>query len=284
VKVGLVIHAGRRESVGAAVAAARRLERLGVDVVAARQDDGHDRLERVRLVEPEAFPQGLDLAVSFGGDGTFLRAAHLCRDDGVPVLGLNLGRLGFLAEVERDDLDAVLGAIARGEFVVEERPTLQAWGEAPDGGRIGADWALNEVSVEKTARQRVLLMDLYVGESLFATVPADAVVVATPTGSTAYAFSAGGPIVSPAVQALLVTPVAPHSVFGRTLVAGEDERIRVDVLPGQEPAVVSCDGRTPLTVPPGGSVHVRGGGRPVRLARVAPRDFYALVRAKFGLR
>jgi NAD+ kinase len=237
----------------------------------------------IEVLDPDAFADGLDLALSFGGDGTLLRSAHLCRDAAVPVLGLNFGRLGFLTEVEKDDLGEVVDTLVSGDYAVDERPTLQVEARAPDGEEITTDWALNEVSVEKTARQRILLMALYVGDSFFAEVPADAVVVATPTGSTAYAFSAGGPILSPHVRATLVTPVAPHSVFGRTLVVGEDEQVRVEVLEGQSPAIVSCDGRAPVTVPAGGSILVRGGGEPVRLVRVRPSDFYGLVRAKFGL-
>lgn len=289
-RVGLVIHSGREGSVEAAGNAARKLGDLGAEVVAVHQDGREDDenpahgLKGVEVLRPEGFGHAIDIAISFGGDGTFLRAAHLCRDDEVPVLGLNLGRLGFLAEVEPEGIDELLRAVVDGGFEVEERPTLEASLHDPSGERIAEDWALNEVSVEKTARQRLLLMDVYVGTSLFAKVPADAVVVATPTGSTAYAFSAGGPIISPRVAATLVTPVAPHSVFGRTLVVAEDETVRVHVIEDQQPAVVSCDGRPPVTVRAGGEVRVTGGGRPVRVARVQSTEFYELIRRKFGLR
>ena len=154
----------------------------------------------------------------------------------------------------------------------------------PDGTPRHQDWALNEISVEKTARQRLLLMEVTVGGAFFASVPADALVLATSTGSTAYSLSAGGPIVSPALDALLVTPVAPHSLFDRTLVTAPAECVDVRVLEGQDPAVVSCDGRRPVTVEPGSTVTVTGGGTPVVLARMASVDFYTLVRRKFGLR
>lgn len=282
-KVGLVVHSGREDSIAAAGEAAALLREQGIDVRTVHDGTPPDHLPDP-VVEPEGFADGLDLTISLGGDGTLLRAAHLCRERDVPVMGVNLGRLGFLAEVERDQLGRLAEAIAAGDYVTEERGTLDVTVVAPDGERLMAGWALNEVSIEKTARQRVLLMDVHVGGSLFAKIPADAMVVATPTGSTAYAFSAGGPIVSPHVGATLVTPVAPHSVFGRTLVVGADEVVRVDVLADQAPAIVSCDGRAPVTVPPGGAVEVVGGGRPVRLARVEPHDFYGLVRTKFGLR
>ncbi|MBW3621077.1 MAG: NAD(+)/NADH kinase [Actinobacteria bacterium] len=281
-RIGLVVHSGRDASLDAAHEAARILLGEGVEVVVADDGDSPGDLP-VPVVETDRFADGLDLAISFGGDGTFLRAAHFCRDAGVPVLGVNLGRLGFLAEIEIDDLGPALEHVAVGEFEIEDRSTLEVRVEDPQGEHVDAGWALNEVSIEKTARQRLLLMDVHVGNTLFAKVPADALVVATATGSTAYALSAGGPILSPRVDATLVVPVAPHTLFDRTLVAGPDEAVRVHVLPDQESAVVSADGRSPVAVTAGGVVHVVGGGRPVRLARVGSPDFYGLVRRKFGL-
>lgn len=272
-KVALVVHHGRRASVEAATEAARTLTGLGAQVVTPDADD------------PVPFAsRAVDLAVSFGGDGTFLRAAHLCRDAGVPVLGVNLGRLGFLAEVELDDLGPALRAVADGELSVEDRATLSVRVVDADGAVVATDWALNEVSVEKTVRQRLVLMDVHVDDTLFARVPADALIVATATGSTAYALSAGGPIVSPRLPATLVVPVAPHTLFDRTVVVAPTEVVRVELAGDATPAVVSCDGRTPVELAHGGWVEVVGTGRPVRLARVGLVDFYCLVRRKFGLR
>jgi NAD+ kinase len=289
VRVGLVVHAGRDASITAAADAARTLRGLDVEVVTAndgiRADDDPASLESIATpVASEAFAADLDLAISFGGDGTFLRAAHLCRDVGVPILGVNLGRLGFLAEVELDDLGPALRAVADGGFEVEDRGTLAMIARGPDGAVVQESWALNEVSIEKTVRQRLLLMDVHVDGTLFAKVPADALILATATGSTAYALSAGGPILSPRIDGTLVVPVAPHSLFDRTVVASPDEEVRVDLVGEQAPAVVSCDGRDPVTVEPGGWITVVGTGRPVRLARVGLLDFYGLVRRKFGLR
>jgi NAD+ kinase len=282
-RVGLVVHSGRDASREVAASAARLLAEGGAEVVVAKLGDDPDGVP-APVVDVEEFADGLDLAMSFGGDGTFLRAAHLCRDADVPVLGVNLGRLGFLAEVERDDLHLAVSALLAGKMEVEPRSTLEVTAYAPDGSVLAEGWALNEVSIEKSARQRLLLMDVHVGELLFAKVPADALVVATTTGSTAYALSAGGPLLSPRVDAVLVVPVAPHSLFDRTLVVGPDEPIRVDLPDDQPDAVVSCDGRDPVIVPAGGHVLAVGGGHPVRLARVAAPDFYTLVRRKFGLR
>jgi NAD+ kinase len=289
VRIGLVVHSGRDASIEAARDAARQLASAGVEVVAASGAIvGEQDPVGFPLVGPpvphDRFADGLDLAISFGGDGTFLRAAHLCRDADVPVLGVNLGRLGFLAEVEIDDLGPALRAVVDGDYLIEDRPTLEVEVTAADGTRLSSGWAINEVSLEKTVRQRLLLMDVHVDGTLFAKVPADALILATSTGSTAYALSAGGPIISPKLDATLVVPVAPHSLFDRTVVTGPDEEIRVGLVGDQAPGLVSCDGREPVTLEPGGWVTARGGGRPVRLVRIGPLDFYTLVRRKFGLR
>jgi NAD+ kinase len=285
VKIGLVVHAGRDASLHAAMDAARTLDGSGVEVVAtAGSEDDDPELDGVDSVPAGSFADDLDLAISFGGDGTFLRAAHLCRDLEVPILGVNLGRLGFLAEVELDDVGPALRAVAAGRWQRELRATLEVEVIGPDGSSLGTGWALNEVAVEKTERQRLLLMDVHVDGTLFAKVPADALIVATATGSTAYALSAGGPIVSPHLDAVLVVPVAPHSLFDRTFVAAPHEVIRVDLLPDQAVALVSCDGREPVAAPPGSYVTACGDGRPVQLARVGVTDFPTLVRRKFGLR
>jgi len=289
-KVGLVVHAGRPASREVAVEAARTLAELDVEVVATVGGDIADAqlpgelAHLAPMADPATFAAEIELAISLGGDGTFLRAAHLCRDADVPVLGVNLGRLGFLAEVERHDLGPVLRAVAAGEYRIEERATLTMEAHDADGGFLASDWALNEVAVEKTVRQRLLLVDVYFDGTFFARVPADALILATATGSTAYALSAGGPIVSPQVAATLVVPVAPHSLFDRTVVAGPEEVVRVELLEGQASGLASCDGRSPVALGPGATVTVVGGARPVRLARVGLIDFPTLVRRKFGLR
>ena len=206
------------------------------------------------------------------------------QDAGVPVLGVNLGRLGFLAEIELPGLPHALDVVANGAFEVEERATLDATMHDPDGASLGTAWALNEVAIEKSARHRLLHMEVLVGASPYARVPADALLVATVTGSSAYALSAGGPLLSPHVEATLVTPVAPHSLFDRTLVCGPREVVRVEIAPDQPEALVSCDGREPTVVPAGGWVEVVGSDTNVRLARLGELDFYTLVRDKFGLR
>lgn len=283
VRAGLVVHTGRDRAVDAARGAARLLAGHGVELVALREDDGLELGTEVTRVDRTGFVDDTDVVLSFGGDGTFLRAAHRCRDAGVPVLGVNLGRIGFLAEIEVPLLEPAIERLVAGDYRVEDRDTIEATVTGPSGDLLGRTWALNDVSVEKTARQRLLLMDLWVAGEHFATVPADALVLATATGSTAYALSAGGPILSPHVAAMLVTPVAPHSLFDRTIVTAPDEVVHVTVLPDQAPAVLSVDGREPLAVPAGGQVEATPSDVPVRVLRVDPPHFYDLVRRKFHL-
>ena len=232
---------------------------------------------------PSPLADGCDLVVSFGGDGTFLRAARLARAADVPVVGVNAGRLGFLAEVDPDALDAALVVLLAGDWVEERRSTLEAILLDEVGRELGRLWALNDVAVEKAVRQRLVRLEVAIAGTPFASVAADAVIVATSTGSTAYALSAGGPIVDPRLDATLVVPVAPHSLFDRTVIAGPSDVVRIDLPEGQEGALVSADGLEPLHLPPGGAVEVRGGGRPVRLARVGPVDFFGRVRRTFRL-
>ncbi|MDX1511550.1 MAG: NAD(+)/NADH kinase [Nitriliruptorales bacterium] len=282
-RIGLVIHPERPRSVEVANRAATAFREGGATVVVASEDvqlDGlHDSQVPVDEVAVDA-----DVVISFGGDGTFLRAAHLCRDRDVPVLGVNLGRLGFLAELEEDQLDAAIDRILTGDWQVEERATIEAEIRDEAGELLQATWGLNDVSVEKSARQRLLRLNVIIGKTHFAQFPADAIVLATATGSTAYALSAGGPILSPDVTGTLVVPVAPHTLFDRAVLAGPNEVVRVEIPDDQEPAVVSCDGREPVMLPPGGSVTATADGRPVRLVQLGDHDFIDLVRRKFGLR
>jgi NAD+ kinase len=273
-RVGVVVHPTRP----AAKDAAERLERwLGERAVEIRRSDGANTEDEASA---RSFTRDLDLVVAVGGDGTFLRAAHLASRGDVPVLGVKVGRMGFLTEVEPNDATALLDRILAGHARVEERLAMLA--EA-DGPAFAPQWALNEVIVEKTARHRLIRLAVYVDETYVTTFSADGVLTATPTGSTAYSFSAGGPIVSPSVPCLVVTPIAPHMVFDRSLVLAADQRVTIEVL-GEEAGVVSADGRASLEVPVGSRVRIGRSPRPARLVRLddAPA-FHELVRRKFGL-
>lgn len=224
------------------------------------------------------FARGLDLVLSVGGDGTFLRAAHVAARFGIPVLGVKVGRVGFLTEVEPDQAPAVLEAVLHGSARIEERLAVLA-----EGPSFDAQWALNEVIVEKSARHRLIRLAVYVDDAYVTTFSADGVISATPTGSTAYSFSAGGPIVSPSVPCFVVTPIAAHMVFDRSLVLAAEQRVRLEVI-GEESGLLSADGRESLELPVGSKVEIGRAPNPARLVR---RDdalsFHDLVRDKFDL-
>jgi NAD+ kinase len=241
-----------------------------------------------RLLAPmpdgsEATSVATDLVISFGGDGTFLRAARLARAADVPIIGVNVGRLGFLAEIDPEELEASLTALTSGAHRIEDRSTLEVELRDADGSVVGSGWALNDVAVEKEARQRLVRLEISIGTTPFASMAADAVIIATSTGSTAYALSAGGPIVNPTLDAMLIAPVAPHSLFDRTVVTDLADTVTIRVGEDQDGALVSTDGMDPSVLGPGGIAVVRGGAQPVRVARVGGTEFFARVRRSFRL-
>jgi NAD+ kinase len=272
--VGFVVHPGRPTAVDAAATIAAWLEDRGIRTSRLPDADAEDA-ERAT-----SFGSGLDLVVSVGGDGTFLRAAHVAARSDVPVLGVKVGRVGFLTEVDPGQATQVLERMLDDSARIEERLAVVAEVEGSD---VEAQWALNEVIVEKGARHRLIRLAVIVDETYVTTFSADGVIVATPTGSTAYSFSAGGPIVSPWVPCMIVTPIAAHMVFDRSLVLAAEQRVALEVV-GEEPGLLSADGRASLELPIGARVRI---GRAPTPARFVRRDdapaFHALVRDKFGL-
>jgi NAD+ kinase len=220
--------------------------------------------------------------VALGGDGTLLRAAELARPAKVPLLGINLGRVGFLAEAEIDDLDRAVQNVVDGSYDVDERLTLDVVADL-DGREIVSSWALNEVTVEKGARAQMLELRVDVDRRPLSRYGCDGVVCATPTGSTAYALSAGGPVVWPEVEALLLVPISAHALFSRPLVTAPTSTIDITVDPYTALAVLCCDGRRVYDLPPGARVQVRRGDLPVRVVRLQPRPFTDRLVAKFAL-
>lgn len=279
-RVGFVVHGGREQARSAAGEARQRFEAAGVVVCGVLGDDWESGDAELRA--EDGFARDLDLVVVFGGDGTFLRAAYLARDCGVPLIGVNLGRLGFLTEIEVGSLAAMVEAVIGGGWEVEERMTLSVEVTDADGVVIQTGWALNEAFVKQVVPERLVIHEVAIGNALFERVPADAIICATPTGSTAYAFSARGPVISPAIDALLVVPVAPHAIFDRAVVVDPSEPVHVTPQADAE-CVVTLDGREHVRIPLGGGVRMARGEAPVRMARLEPFDFYGRVRQKFGL-
>ena len=222
-----------------------------------------------------------DVVVVLGGDGTVLRAAERARSSGAPILGVNLGHVGFLAEAEREDLSDVVEAIVQRRWIVEERMTL-AVRVVRNGDTTHETWALNEIAVEKLVRQHIIDIVVEIDGRPLSRWGCDGVVAATPTGSTAYAFSAGGPVVWPEVSALLVVPLSAHALFARPLVVAPTSTVAFELGEGNQ-AVLSADGRRTIDLSGGARIEVRQDPAPVRFARLAPAPFTDRLVAKFDL-
>ena len=270
------------------VAARRLCDRLssadvGIRLLDEEADDldlHPSSLQRVPL-GPDA-ADGCELVIVLGGDGTILRGAELARPSGVPLLGVNLGHVGFLAEAESEDLDTTVDQVVHRRWTVEERLTLDVQVLA-DGVTLHSSWALNEASVEKAVRQRMVEVLVEVDGRPLSRWAGDGVVCATPTGSTAYAFSAGGPVVWPQLAAMLLVPLSAHALFARPLVVSPSSLIAVTLAePGGE-AVLWCDGRRTFQLTSGARIEVRGSDMPVRLARLHEAPFTDRLVRKFGL-
>ena len=283
-RVLLTVHTGRRDIVELARTSAARLTAGGI-VVRPLEDEAAD----LAIADAEVVPadadaaKGAEIVMVFGGDGTFLRAAELARYTDAALMGVNLGRVGFLAETEPEAVEETLIAIERCEYSVEERLALQVDVLDSSGTVVGGTWALNEVSVEKAERSRVLDVVLAIDGRPLTSFGCDGVLCATPTGSTAYAFSAGGPVVWPDVEALLLVPSNAHALFARPLVTSPNSVLTVAVPADGNRARISADGRRLVDIPDGGRVDVRRAERPVRIARVHASTFGDRLVAKFGL-
>jgi NAD+ kinase len=232
---------------------------------------------------------GAELVIVLGGDGALLRAAELSRPAGVPLIGVNVGHVGFLAEAEPDGLADLVDRVVARQYVVEERMTIDV-AVRSNGPAIVSTWALNEATVEKAARERMIELVIEVDGRPLSRWGCDGVVCSTPTGSTAYAFSAGGPIVWPEVEALLMVPISAHALFAPPMVVSPESVLAVELIAAAETsgAVLWCDGRRKVDLPPGARVEVRRGALPVLLARLpAPGErggrFTDRLVAKFGL-
>lgn len=226
-----------------------------------------------------------ELVVVFGGDGNILRAAEWALPRHVPVLGVNLGHVGFLAELESSEVPALIEHVARRDYVVEERMTIDTVVRAGRGGEeLWRSFAINEVSVEKLARERMIEVLVRIDDRPLSRWATDGVLVATPTGSTAYAFSAHGPVIWPDLSALLLVPLSAHALFASPLVLGPRTVVSIEMLPGGSPGgVVWCDGRRSTDVSGGMEIEATIGRDRLRLARTAEQPFVTRLVRKFGL-
>ncbi|MEJ3748037.1 NAD kinase [Actinomycetes bacterium KLBMP 9797] len=278
----LVTHTGRQDSTEHARTVAADLIEAGFEVRVVADEVADLGLPGVVPVTGPGAAEGAEVVFSLGGDGTFLRAAELARPAKAPLIGINLGQVGFLAEAEIQDLDQAVRDVVARNYTVDERLTLDVVAEV-DGERIAESWALNEVSVEKGQRAHMLEVLVDVDGRKLSRYGCDGVVCATPTGSTAYAFSAGGPVVWPEVEALLLVPVSAHALFSRPLVTAPTSTFVITVDPYTRFAALCCDGRRVFDLPPGARVTVRRGALPVRIVRLDSDPFTDRLVAKFAL-
>jgi len=280
----LVTHTGRSGNAEHAHTVASDLLAAGFVVKALATEAAQLRIPGVVPVSGPDAADGVEIVFSLGGDGTLLRAAQLARPAKAPLLGINLGKVGFLAEVEVGDLDQAVRDVVSGPdaYAVDERLTIDVRVELA-GRLVAEDWALNEATIEKAARERLLELLVDVDARPLSRYGCDGVVLATPTGSTAYAFSSGGPVVWPEVAALLLVPISAHALFSRAAVVAPTSTIRVSVDPHSVGAVLCCDGLRVRELPPGASVTVTGGALPVRVVRRHKQPFTDRLVEKFGL-
>lgn len=289
-RVLMLTHTGRDEAREVALAFAKALTGNGIVVrllAAEATDLALDPTQYDPEIEVAEFEAGAssdcELALVIGGDGTILRAAEITHANRTPVLGVNLGHVGFLAEAEYDDVDSTIDAIVNKRYTAEDRLTLEV-NVYRDGELVTSTFAVNEASVEKAARERMLEVVVEIDGRPLSRWGCDGVVCATPTGSTAYNFSAGGPIVWPGVEALLIMPISAHALFARPLVVAPNSVLAVELLPRTHGAgVLWCDGRRAVDLPPGARIEVRRGANPFRLVRLHEAPFTDRLVAKFGL-
>ena len=284
----VIAHTGRTDSLDAGILVCRQLIEAGLTPVVS-PDEHADLMKAAPDLTPLAIlgndveTDDLELVIVLGGDGTILRAAEIARGCNAPLLGVNLGHVGFLAEAEREDLPATVARALARDYEVEERMTLNVRVKIDDEV-IHETWALNEASVEKASRERSLEVVIEVDGRPLSTFGCDGVVMATPTGSTAYSFSAGGPVVWPSVDALLMVPLSAHALFARPLVVGPDSALAVELLERSVgTGVLWCDGRRTFDLPRAARVVARRSPIPVRLARLNPRPFTDRLVNKFQL-
>jgi len=284
-KVLIVISHADDAAAQEATNACKHLAQRGISCVFDKEDLEH--FVTLGAAQPEGSTaysgEDLDLVMVLGGDGSILRAAEIVNGNPAPILGINLGHVGFMTEAERSEIPAVLDAVAAGKFSTSERTTLEVkvWQE---GKEVFSSWAINEVAVEKSARERMLEVVLEIDARPVSSFGCDGVLVSTPTGSTAYAFSAGGPVVWPNVEAFVVVPLSAHALFARPLVIDPESTVAVEVLrrsPGS--GVLWCDGRRTFDLGPGARIEVAKRPVPVKMVVLDNAPFADRLVRKFSL-
>ena len=291
----IVAHTARKEALSAAQVTFEQMLAAGITPVLTEADLLHFKalidsqvipsniLANIKTLSIDCKISELELVVVLGGDGTILKAAEIVREHSIPLMGINLGHVGFLAESEREEFTEAVRRVLDRDYEIKERLTLDV-SVIVDGKVVFRTWALNEATVEKSARERMLEVVLEVEGHPLSSFGCDGIVISTPTGSTAYAFSAGGPVVWPSVEALLVVPLSAHALFSRPLVIKPDAMVAVEVLRRSAGhGILWCDGRRSWELPPGARVEVIKSNTPVKLARLRTSTFTDRLVNKFSL-
>ena len=289
----LVSHTARNEALSSTLECAAALLKAGITPVMEQQELSEtlafsktvndSSATSILELGREVQESDLELAVVLGGDGTILKAAELVRASQTPLLGINLGHVGFLAESEKNEISSTMARVVAKDYLVKERLTLDVSVKL-DGREVYRTWALNEATVEKSARERMLEVVVEVDGRPLSSFGCDGIVMSTPTGSTAYAFSGGGPVVWPSVDALLMVPLSAHALFARPLVISPNSLLAVEVLKRSDGnGVLWCDGRRSTELPVGARVEVRKSDKPVKLARLSQGPFTDRLVRKFSL-
>lgn len=280
-RVLVIVHPGRPAALQMAQRCAEAFLAAGFEVrsVAGEAVDLHAEAE---VVAEDGAGVGCELVIVFGGDGSILRGAELARAADVPLLGVNLGKVGFLAELEQEEAHDIAERVSARDYTIQHRMTLDVE-VLRDSTVVHRTWALNEASVEKASRQRMISVIAEVDGRPLSRWACDGVLLATPTGSTGYAWSAGGPVIWPTVEAMMLIPISAHALYARAMVVSDTSRLAVELPPDTEPAVMWCDGRRMVALQPGDRVEVRRGHRPVHLARLHDSLFVDRLVAKFQL-
>ena len=289
----LVSHTARDEAIVATLESASALVTSGITPVMIPEQlketkkfstgEAAKTMDQVLELGTDCQEAELELAVVLGGDGTILKAAEIVRESQTPLLGINLGHVGFLAESEKNEIGSTIERVAKRDYLVKERLTLDV-SVLLEGKEVYRTWALNEAAVEKSAREKMLEVVVEIDSRPLSSFGCDGIVISTPTGSTAYAFSAGGPVVWPSVDALLLVPLSAHALFARPLVISPGSLLAVEVLqrsPGN--GVLWCDGRRSTELPAGARVEVRKSSKSVKLARLNQGPFTNRLVKKFSL-
>jgi NAD+ kinase len=289
----LVSHTAREEAIVATLESAAALlasditpVMTGEQLIATKEfatGTAVTTMDKVLELGKDVSESDLELVVVLGGDGTILKAAEIVRESQIPLLGINLGHVGFLAESEKNEIGSTIERVAKRDYLVKDRLTLDV-SVLLEGKEVYRSWALNEAAVEKSAREKMLEVVVEIDGRPLSSFGCDGIVISTPTGSTAYAFSAGGPVVWPSVDALLLVPLSAHALFSRPLVINPSSLLAVEVLqrsPGN--GVLWCDGRRSTELPAGARVEVRKSAKPVKLARLRQGPFTNRLVKKFSL-